>query len=239
MFKIALHTWIHGPTALDRIQRIAPDAANELIACGVLVQGESGLLIPWVEEARTEADSRRIAKVASGKKGAEARWNKSSDGNAMANHSNAIVCHSDAIADDGEPMADDSSKDRRGEDIISSSTKKKRAGRPARPVIALWSKIWEESRGSTWSWQQKDAIIMQKVLTLAQEDLSEVERRARLMFASKQIWVQQNASPGLLLSKWNEFGVEIRPLSGTEVALSGGSAAAQDLLNRLKGIVGS
>ena len=59
------------------------------------------------------------------------------------------------------------------------------------------------------------------------------------MFASKDIWVAQNASCGLLLARWNQYGVEIRPVTATEAALSGGSEAAQDLYARLKGVVGS
>ena len=142
-----------------------------------------------------------------------------------------------------QSMAEDASKERRGEERteeesnISSSPKKR--GRKPSPINALWASLWSEFRGQTWAWKKTDAFKLAQLMTLAAGDLGEIERRARVMFASKDIWVAQNASCGLLLARWNQYGVEIRPVTATEAALSGGSEAAQDLYARLKGVVGS
>ena len=230
MFKAALQMWIHGPVD-DRtmLRLIGCVPMNELMDAGVIVRDGDLLHIPWVEEARTESDRRRLANAEKGRKGAEARWEKPKDSSAMPKHI--------------QSMADDASKERRGEErteedsSISSSPKKR--GRKPSPINALWASLWAEFRGQTWAWKKTDAFKLAQLLTLADGDLGEIERRARVMFASKDIWVQQNASCGLLLARWNQYGVEIRPVTATEAALSGGSEAAQDLYARLKGVVGS
>ena len=230
MFKAALQMWIHGPADERTLLRLIGGVPmNELVDAGVIVRGTDHLHIPWVEEARTESDRRRLANAEKGRKGAEVRWEKPKDSSAMPKHS--------------QSMAEDASKERRGEERTEeesniSSSPKKRGRKPA-PIYALWASLWSEFRGQTGAWKKTDAFKLAQLLTLADGDLGEIERRARVMFASKDIWVQQNASCGLLLARWNQYGVEIRPVTATEAALSGGSEAAQDLYARLKGVVGS
>ena len=225
MFKAALQMWIHGPADERTMLRLIGGVPmNELMDAGVIVKDGDFLHIPWVEEARTESDRRRLANAEKGRKGAEARWEKPKDSSAMPKHS--------------QTMADDASKERRGEESNTSSSPKKKGRKPS-PINALWASLWTEFRGQTWAWKKSDAFKLAQLMTLADGDLAEIERRARVMFASKDIWVQQNASCGLLLSRWNQYGVEIRPVTATEAALSGGSEAAQDLYARLKEIVGA
>lgn len=220
MFKAALQMWIHGPADERTLLRLIGGVLmNELVDAGVIVRNGDLLHIPWVEEARTESDRKRLVNVEKGRKAAAARWE--------SKPKQTQACSS---------MPEDASKESK-ESSISSSPKKR--GRKPSPVNALWASLWAEFRGQTWAWKKTDAFKLAQLLTLADGDLGEIERRARVMFASKDIWVQQNASCGLLLARWNQYGVEIRPVTATEAALSGGSEAAQDLYARLKGVVGS
>lgn len=220
MFKAALHMWIHGPVSEKVVERmVGAECRDELVGAGVLVLDGDCYHIPWVEEARTESDRKRLVNVEKGRKAAAARWE--------SKPKQTQACSS---------MPEDTSKESK-ESSISSSPKKR--GRKPSPINALWASLWAEFRGQTWAWKKTDAFKLAQLMTLADGDLGEIERRARVMFASKDIWVQQNASCGLLLARWNQYGVEIRPVTATEAALSGGSEAAQDLYARLKGVVGS
>jgi hypothetical protein len=223
MFKVALHTWLNGPSEQKPIQRlIGPQSLADLSDVGVIVEDNGLFSIPWVEEARTESDRRRLANVEKGRKGATVRWEKPKDSPAIAEHCLDV--------------ADDASKE--SKESTSSSSPKKRGRKPL-PINTLWAGLWLEYRGQAWAWKGKDAIIMSSILKMAGGDLAEVERRARLMFSSKDLWTQKHADCGLLLSRWNQFGVEIVPVSSVTAALCGGSAAAQDLYTRLKGVVGA
>ena len=219
MFKAALQMWVHGP-AEERVmfRVIGQEALDELLDAGVIVKDGDLFLIPWVEHARTESDRRRVANAEKGKKGAAARWEKPEDASAMAQPSTG--------------MADD------GEDGDLSPSAKKRGRKPS-PVNGLWSDLWREHRGMKWAWTKKDAIQLAQILKLADGNLSEVERRARVMFSAKDLWTQMRASCGVLLSQWNTFGVEIVPASSVTVALSGDSVAAQEMYDRFKSITGA
>ncbi len=72
MWRLALHSWVHGPIPEDRAARVAmsSESITRLLECGVLVRVSAGVVLPWVEDARSDVDARSEAS----RKAAVARW---------------------------------------------------------------------------------------------------------------------------------------------------------------------
>jgi hypothetical protein len=93
----------------------------------------------------------------------------------------------------------------------------KRAGTPQAELVEFWASRWEETRGVAWKSQTSDFIVAAKILTLAGGDPGEARVRAgRLLGESEDEWLVKNASLGILLKRWNQLAVDVRPMTQLE-----------------------
>lgn len=80
-----------------------------------------------------------------------------------------------------------------------------------------WLALWSEYRlGSEYRLAAKDRAAIRKVLGLASWDAQEALRRAERLLGSEDSWIAQNASLGLLESRWNSMAVEVRKRSSDD-----------------------
>lgn len=220
MFKLAMLTWNDGPMPIARAKaRIGGAALAQLLELGVATDTDDLVSIQWVEEARTDADSLRVQKAEKARKAAQTRW-----------ESDASACK--RMQPHASASHNATEREEREERNTSSPSEKKPRTRGS-AATKLWSALWLENRGVEWGWQSKDGVCMSRVVALAGGNLDEVERRIRAMFAAKDLWTQQNASPGLLLSQWNKWAVQIVPLTATQ-RLAVPTQESQDLLASLQ-----
>lgn len=95
-----------------------------------------------------------------------------------------------------------------------------RTGLEGTPATRTFARVWSEERmGDVFKWDAAQAINANKALKKADGDLAEFERRARAMLTSRDVWVAEHADANLLNSKWNQFGVQVRPLSKSDKAM--------------------
>lgn len=233
MFKLAMHTWVHGPVDAETLFRIVSNnCVIELRVAGVIADDGTHYSIPWVEEARTETDARRVANAAKAKKAAKARWSASSK------HATSML--NDASKESKESK--ESNSQLFGKELTTVTTDvetpaRRRAGGGGTPATRAWDDAWFAARGARWAWQAKDAAAVAKCMKMAGEGgLDEFVRRANAMLSSQDRWVAQNASPQTLMGHWNRFSVEFRPLSKTDIAMQP-TQEASDLYNRIKGVI--
>jgi len=85
----------------------------------------------------------------------------------------------------------------------------KRRG-PSDEARSVWEKVWEELVGLEWTWTTAQERALSECVELAEGDLSELERRARIMFGRKDAWTLENATPRLLASRWNPLAYEVK-----------------------------
>lgn len=87
------------------------------------------------------------------------------------------------------------------------------------PLTRMWDEHWLRTRGVPFGWQTADAVAIAKCSKLAGGSEPEVERRMIALLESPDPWLASNATPRILLSRWNTFAVRIVPLSKTEQSL--------------------
>ena len=221
MFKLAMLTWNEGPISEARAEsKVGLEEVQALLEAGAISEDDGLISVPWVEAARTESDAMRVSKAEKARKAAQTRWE------ADASACNRMQPHASA-----SQYATEREERKRDRDISSPSEKSPR--KRGTPATNLWASLWSELRGMDWVWKQKDAVAMSRCMSSAGGDLSEVERRARRMLMSTNEWVATNASPCLLLSKWNEMGIEVVRLTATERAAIP-TVESQDLLRGLQ-----
>ena len=97
---------------------------------------------------------------------------------------------------------------------------------------AMWERLWLEYRGMKWQGIAKHSICLircmkQTKLEGVDAQLAEVERRARILLASEDKWLIENASPETLLSRWNRLGIEFKKAGPTK-------EEARDMFNVFK-----
>jgi len=98
--------------------------------------------------------------------------------------------------------------------------KRKAPTGPHQEVVDHWVKGWEEHRlGAKWKLAPKDLAALKKLRTLADGDVEEVKTRMNRMMADEDAWVAANASPSLLVSKWNNYAVVIKKRTRPQTAL--------------------
>ena len=96
----------------------------------------------------------------------------------------------------------------------------------------MWERLWLEYRGMKWQGIAKHSICLircmkQTKLEGVEAQLAEVERRARILLASEDKWLIENASPETLLSRWNRLGIEFKKAGPTK-------EEARDMFNVFK-----
>lgn len=240
MWRLALHSWVHGPIPEDRAARVAmsSESITRLIEAGVLVRVSAGVVLPWVEDARSDVDARSEAS----RKAAAVRWGSAVP--AMPTH--AVACESmpeHADASGGMPTARAHVRDSQREeeaktgslfgvepnDAMKASLKHsepkartqnaREAKRASNPLIALWDQEWLAVRGEPWAWNfGRDMRCLKQALEFAGGNELALRAKIRAMLNSSDSWFVRNASPALLASKWSNIGVEVRPLTPSEKA---------------------
>lgn len=84
----------------------------------------------------------------------------------------------------------------------------KRSGDHAE-LISFWQSSWLQTRGSAYAFEAKDGVAAAAVLKLAKGDLAEAKKRADKLLHSSDEWLTQNASMGLLRSRWNQLAFDV------------------------------
>jgi uncharacterized protein YdaU (DUF1376 family) len=77
-------------------------------------------------------------------------------------------------------------------------------------LIRFWEAEWLQTRGTPYAVEAKDGVAAAAVLKLASGSLQEAQRRAERLLRSSDAWMTQNASLGLLRSRWNQLAVEVQ-----------------------------
>lgn len=89
---------------------------------------------------------------------------------------------------------------------------RKPATGPQADCIRHWESEWARTRlGAVWKWTARHASDVAKALDLAGGDAQEVQARATRLLESGDDWTATNASPALLVSRWNQLGVVVVP----------------------------
>lgn len=88
------------------------------------------------------------------------------------------------------------------------------------PVTRHWEATWNRTRPTPWAWKRQDAIQLAQCTKLAEGDEGEVCRRITRLLESPDAFHAKAASPGLLLSQWNNLGFDVREQSKGERAVS-------------------
>ena len=79
-------------------------------------------------------------------------------------------------------------------------------------AIRLWESAWERTRGGRYLWTAKDAALIARARKMADENLETLAVRVeRLLSEEEDAWVARNASPGLLVERWNQLAYQPRP----------------------------
>ncbi len=105
MWRLAIHTWVHGPIPEAQADIVASPGTTSVVATlplhGVCEVSDGMVSLPWVEDARTDSDALRVKRVEKSKAAAEARWRGRGDARSMpgacssmpgASPSNAQAC---------------------------------------------------------------------------------------------------------------------------------------------------
>ncbi len=228
MWRLALHSWVHGPIDRSRAARVALSSAavERLIDAGVLVHVEGDrLVIPWLEQARETVSS----KTDQAKRAAAARWAGHSapvDADAMRTHTGSTPPGVLERKGEKEETGSLFGLDTKGTPLPKAVVKpaRSRAGsepkRGGNALTELWEKLWNAERPEPWRWTMpRDATLLAKALKEhAAGDMDTLGLKIQAMLRSSDQWIARNASPGLLVSKWNQIGMETRPLSASEKA---------------------
>ena len=219
------YSWIEGglPADLRLISRIL--AADLRVIKRVWLQqgldqfwpkSDDGLLRnPKLEEIRKANDKHREGRKRAGKAGAAARWQTQCDRNATA------MLGDTSPSPSPSPSPEKSKNKKNNPPTPQGDARKKRAvSGPHQEVVDHWVKGWEEHRlGAKWKLAPKDLAALKKLRTLADGDVEEVKTRMNRMMADEDAWVAANASPSLLVSKWNNYAVVIKKRTRPQTAL--------------------
>lgn len=212
--RFAMHTWEHGGVRSREVASALCGSEGALVALMDLgavtlfeVNEGSAYLIDWLDALREarEASSGRLTERA--KKAAAVRWGHAPKAKKPAKAKKA------AVVVEAEP------------DL---------SIRSRAPTLweAMWERLWLEYRGMKWQGLKQHSICLircmkQTKLEGVDAQLAEVERRARILLASEDKWLIENASPETLLSRWNRLGIEFKKAGPTK-------EEARDMFNVFK-----
>ena len=83
--------------------------------------------------------------------------------------------------------------------------KRKPASGPHAELIRHWERVWLEARGTPYIFTAKDASQLATALRMAGNELEQAQRRVSRLILSEDTWTRENASPGLLVNRWNQL----------------------------------
>ena len=88
---------------------------------------------------------------------------------------------------------------------------------PLAEAIRSWDAAWLRTRACRYVWTPKDATLMSKALRMADGLPGAVAERVQRLLDDEDAWVARNASPGLLVSRWNQLAIPApkKPKVGT------------------------
>ena len=88
---------------------------------------------------------------------------------------------------------------------------------PLADAIRAWDAAWLRARACRYVWSPKDATLMAKALRMADGSVGGVAQRIERLLDDEDAWVARNASPGLLVSRWNQLALPVpkKPKVGT------------------------
>ena len=215
--RLALHTWEHGGVRSREVASALCGSEGALVALidlGAImdfqVNENNSYLIDWLDALREarEASSGRLTERA--KKAAAVRWGKAPKAKRKPAHKPAKVAITPDLVEPDLSI------------------------RSRAPTLweAMWERLWLEYRGMKWQGIAKHSICLircmkQTKLEGVDAQLAEVERRARILLASEDKWLIENASPETLLSRWNRLGIEFKKAGPTK-------EEARDMFNVFK-----
>ena len=165
---------------------------------------------PKVAEVRSQSEAFCNERSASGRKGNATRWK--SDRSAIAKGS---LPSSDLRVPISESEAPSTEKP--SPPAPAPSRPRKAPTGPQADRMRHWEAEWARTRlGQTWTWQTKDAVAMAKAVKLAGQDPLEVDRRATRLLEDPDPWRAREASPSILLSRWNQLAVTVTKNGGDD-----------------------
>jgi len=100
-------------------------------------------------------------------------------------------------------------------------------------LIRFWDSEWQRTRKTPWAWNTVEASHMARARKLAAGDVGIVRTRITRLLESDNPWMHDNASPAILVSRWNQLGVNGSSNGHTKV--SPGTAAVMAVLSRQGG----
>mgnify|MGYP003514530938 FL=1 len=213
--RFALHTWEHGGVRSREVASALCGSEGALVALidlGAImdfqVNENNSYLIDWLDALREarEASSGRLTERA--KKAAAVRWGHAPKAKKATKRKLA------KLGSDHKPAKVAITPDLVEPDL---------SIRSRAPTLweAMWERLWLEYRGMKWQGIAKHSICLircmkQTKLEGVDAQLAEVERRARILLASEDKWLIENASPETLLSRWNRLGIEFKKAGPTK-----------------------
>jgi hypothetical protein len=87
---------------------------------------------------------------------------------------------------------------------------RKHASGPHQEAVDGWTRLWQETRGIHWAWTQKELKFVKDGVKLAGSPQAWLARARALLVDPPDAWHAQNASPSILLSRWNQLSTRIR-----------------------------
>lgn len=182
--RLCLHVWeIGAAKGREEAAAVCGDskAVEALLTLGAIseagITGDNRVTVAWVEELKAKEEGREERLAERARKAAIARWH--------------------APKKRKKPALKPSTT----EVVVSDRT------RADTPLEAMWRRLWQQYRGLDWNGIAKHSIALIRCLKLAKGDADEVERRATLLLTSQDKFLQENAGPELLLSRWNNLGL--------------------------------
>ncbi len=204
--RFAMHTWEHGGVRSREVASALCGSEGALVALmdlGAIMDFQlnehNAYLIDWLDALREarEASSGRLTERA--KKAAAVRWGKAPKAKRKPAAKPAKVAITPDLVEPDLSI------------------------RSRAPTLweAMWERLWLEYRGMKWQGIAKHSICLircmkQTKLEGVEAQLAEVERRARILLASEDKWLIENASPETLLSRWNRLGIEFKKAGPTK-----------------------
>ena len=169
-----------------------------------------------VAAIRAEAEAFCDERSASGRKGNAARWVR--DRSAIAKPVAQGSPPTPTPTQNSDSELPSAPSERATDKPSRSSKPRKPPSGPHADCIRTWETEWSRTRlGQPWAWQPKDAALMAKALKLASGDPEEVQARTTRLLESGDAWLAANASPGILVSRWNQLAVSVERTGTTNL----------------------
>lgn len=173
-----------------------------------------------LQNRRLEFERARLDEKSGKARGsAKARWD-AFKANGGAKKADPMRTHSERNADAERTQCDGNASEGKGREGNTREEKNPRAPRASKAKrdggtesTRHWDAEWERTRPSGWVWQTKDFAALGKCLDHASGSHQEVCRRITILLESTDAFHLKSASPGLLLSQWNNLGFNVLPPS--------------------------